>query len=60
MGNMFCECQSLKKLDLSNFDISNVKDMDYMFYGCTNLKKECIKIGPNNQRLIDWIKKQIF
>ena len=39
MNNMFLECRELEYLDLSNFNINNVKNMDYMFYGCLKLKK---------------------
>jgi surface protein len=34
---MFDTCQSLTKLDLSNFDTSNVTDMQSMFYNCQSL-----------------------
>ena len=33
----FYNCQSLTKLDLSNFDTSNVTNMYYMFYNCRSL-----------------------
>lgn len=36
---MFCYCQSLEKLDLSNFDTSNVTDMEDMFWDCRTLKE---------------------
>ena len=35
---MFYGCNSLISLDLSNFDISNVENMNYMFYECKSLK----------------------
>ncbi len=31
MSYMFYQCYSLTSLDLSNFNINNVKDMSYMF-----------------------------
>ena len=34
---MFSGCNSLTRLDLSNFDTSKVTDMTFMFYGCDNL-----------------------
>ena len=34
---MFYTCLYLTKLDVSNFDTSNVTDMSYMFYGCFEL-----------------------
>ena len=37
MDDMFCNCSSLKFIDLSRFDTSSVKNMNEMFYGCRNL-----------------------
>ena len=34
---MFYGCSSLTSLDLSNFNTSNVIDMNNMFYGCSSL-----------------------
>ena len=34
---MLCECNSLKNIDLSNFNTQNVKKMNAMFYGCDSL-----------------------
>ena len=34
---MFSGCISLESLNLSNFDTSAVKSMDYMFYNCSSL-----------------------
>ena len=45
MKGMFGKCFSLEKLDLRNFNTSNVKDMSYMFYQCTNLTE--ILMSPN-------------
>ena len=36
---MFNKCESLKELDISNFNIKNVKDMNNMFDGCASLTK---------------------
>ena len=36
-------------LDLSSFDIENVKDNSYMFSGCDNLKTIKIKKGMKNK-----------
>ena len=36
---MFQLCSELEYLDLSNFDIPNVLDMEYLFAGCHKLKK---------------------
>ena len=35
---MFCGCESLTKVDFSNFNTSEVNDMEYLFYGCKSLK----------------------
>ena len=37
MGGMFFQCSSLKELNLSNFNINNITDMEYMFYVCSSL-----------------------
>ena len=42
---MFQECYELEKLDLTNFNTANVKNMEYMFNKCKKLKE--IK-GINN------------
>ena len=38
MKFMFYECTSLKELNLSNFNTSEVNDMYYMFSKCSSLK----------------------
>ena len=38
MRYMFCDCRSLKSLDLTNFNTENVTDMYYMFAYCTSLE----------------------
>ena len=35
---MFCYCNSLKVIDLSNLNFHLVTDMSYLFYGCESLK----------------------
>ena len=35
---MFRDCSQLKSLNLSNFDTSKVKNMNYMFCNCSKLK----------------------
>ena len=36
---MFCDCRNLTSVgDLSNWNVSNVKDMNYMFEHCEQLK----------------------
>ena len=39
MSGIFQFCESLENLDLSNWDTSNVKNMDYMFKQCNKLKE---------------------
>ena len=36
---MFCECNELESLDLSNFNTSKVNDISFMFDECSKLKK---------------------
>ena len=37
LRSMFFKCSSLTSLNLSNFNINNVKDMSYMFFFCSSL-----------------------
>ena len=39
LTNMFLICDSLKEIDLSSLDTTNVKEMNNMFVGCTSLSK---------------------
>ena len=34
---MFCDCESLTNINLSNFNIQNVTNMRCMFEGCKSL-----------------------
>ena len=34
---MFCDCNKLTSLNLSNFNTNNVNDMSRMFLGCSSL-----------------------
>ena len=36
---MFAQCYELEYLDLSNFDTSNVTNMNGMFFKCNKLKE---------------------
>ena len=38
MSQMFLNCRSLKKLDLSSFETNNVQNMSQMFDGCSDLR----------------------
>jgi len=60
MRSMFEECSSLKKLNLSSFDITNVKDMTNIFYGCSSLKKNNIKINNSSKKLLDKLKSNLI
>ena len=42
---MFSWCSSLTKLDLENFNTTNVTNMRSMFHGCSRL--ENLKFGEN-------------
>ena len=37
-SNLFYNCPSLTQLDVSNWNTSNVKDMQYLFLGCNSLQ----------------------
>ena len=39
LGRFFLNCSNLYSVDLSNFDTSNVIDMNRMFSGCTKLRE---------------------
>ena len=54
INSMFWDCKSITEIDMINWDMSNLKyegeyhkynPIDYLFYGCSNLKK--IKISGN-------------
>ena len=59
MERMFGGCSSLKSLDLSSFDTTNVNNMDDMFWNCSSLKKENVKISKNGGKIMDEIKKYL-
>ena len=50
---MFYGCSSLQSIDLSSFNTTNVKDMNWMFDGCSSLKKRNVKIGKYRKKLLD-------
>ena len=56
---MFAECSSLKSIDLSSFNTTNVKDMSGMFYKCSSLKRENIRINNKDVKLLSQIKINI-
>ena len=53
MNNMFCGCESLKELNLSNFNTNNVSDIACMFKGCKSLKElNLSNFNTNNVKYI--------
>ena len=48
MNHMFYGCSSLKELNLTNFNTNKVKDMRWMFYGCSDDLKRKIKSENKN------------
>ena len=53
--NIFFDCCSLTSLNLSNFNTNNVTNMSNMFYGCSSLKKENVKINKNEKKIIKYL-----
>ena len=51
MSRMFYQCKNLTVLDLSNFDVSNVRHITDMFAGCKNLAKIKLKQSTLKQLL---------
>ena len=47
MRDMFCKCNSLTNLNLSNFNTQNVTDMHGMFSCCESLKANNIITEDN-------------
>ena len=50
---MFKECSSLKSIDLSSFNTTNVNNMSFMFMNCSSLKKENVKISGCGKNILD-------
>ena len=59
MSNMFNYCTSLTSLDLSNFDTSQVTNMDGMFIGCESLRDIKINDETSANKLIVQIKEDL-
>ena len=53
---MFFKCSSLKSIDLSSFNTTNVNNMSRMFFGCSSLKRENIRINNKDDKLLSQIK----
>jgi surface protein len=50
---MFSGCSSLQSINLSSFNVTNVNDMNFMFSGCSFLKRENVKIGSYGKKILD-------
>ena len=48
MSFMFCDCSSLKELNLNNFNTNNVTNMSCMFSYCSDDLKRKIKSENKN------------
>ena len=46
-------CKYINRIDLSNFDMSNVTDMSYMFSGCSKLTTIKFSKLINTEKVID-------
>ena len=44
---IFCDCNALTNINLSNFNTQNVTNMTCMFYECSSLRKENIITKDN-------------
>jgi len=47
---LFNQCKSLKKVNISNFNIGKLEDSACMFFGCSSLEEIYV---PNDQVNID-------
>ena len=50
---MFLGCSSLESIDMLNWDMKNINDIDYLFFNCSELKK--IKMNFNNNKNLSFI-----
>ena len=56
MSSMFQDCESLKYLNLSNFNTKNVTNMSWMFSGCSSLKElNLSNFNINNVTDMSWM-----
>lgn len=58
MTSMFYACHNLISVDLSNFDTSNVTDMNRMFSNCIALR--IIDISPNMSNILSKLLEDIY
>ena len=52
---MFYDCDSLTNINLSNFNIQNVSEMDGMFEGCNLLNKQ--NLIRNDKKIMELLDK---
>ena len=52
---MFYCCKNFEGKGLENWDVSNVKDMHYMFFECTNFNCDLSKWNVNNVTNMNYI-----
>ncbi len=57
MSDMFSGCSSLKSIDLSSFNTTNVNYMICMFAGCSSLKKDNIILNNKDNKIIKQIER---
>ena len=55
---MFFECNSLKNIDLSNFNTQNVTNMEGIFDGYNSLKKNNIK--TKDKKILNQLKQNLI
>ena len=56
---MFSYCNCLISFDISNFNIDNIKEFNFLFYGCHNLSKIDLSLSIiHNKNMAK--KKKIF
>ena len=53
---MLYNCSSLISLDLSSFNTSHVKKMNWIFEGCSSLKTEKVKV--NDKKILYELRKK--
>ena len=57
-SKMFKNCENIVKIDLSNFDTSEIEDMEGMFHGCTKLRS--INFGNINTEKVIKMNKMFY
>jgi len=57
MSYMFSGCSSLKSLDLSTFDTTNVKDISCIFSYSRNLNRGNVKISKYGRKILSQLEE---